>query len=50
VAVVTNGIEMPAVLAAFELAPTALNLNPRVLLFSNHQTKNTAISAINIPK
>jgi hypothetical protein len=47
--VVTNGIDIPAVLAALAFAPTARNLNPRVLLFNNHQTKTAAISAIKIP-
>ena len=49
VIVVTNGIEIPAVLAALAFAPTARNLNPRVLLLSNHHTKTAANIAIKIP-
>ena len=49
VRVVTNGIEIPADLAAFALDPTALNLNPKVLFASSHQTNSAASKAINIP-
>ena len=50
VAVVTNGIEIPADLAAFEFAPTALNLNPKVLLLINHHTSTATNNAIIIPR
>ena len=47
---VTNPVEIPAVFAALELAPTALNLNPNALLFNSHQTSTATNSAIKIPK
>jgi hypothetical protein len=48
--VVTNGTEIPAVLAALALEPTARNLNPSVLVFNNQATNIVARIARIIPE
>jgi hypothetical protein len=50
VVVVTNGTDIPAVLAALELDPTARNLNPSVLDCNSHATKIVAKIAMKIPE